>query len=88
VRDRATFRPFATYLALIRAARAQDERAFSWRREPYEFEERRLAIDLLLGRSDLRPAIEAGVEDRELEQRWSADLAAFQTLRQRYLLYP
>ena len=56
----ATFRPFATYLVLIREARRQAPESFAWRTEAYEFESSRLAIDLLLGRGDLRPRLESG----------------------------
>jgi uncharacterized protein YbbC (DUF1343 family) len=88
VTDRAVFRPFATYLALILAARAQDPAAFDWRREPYEFERDRLAIDLLLGRAGLREAIEAGAGVEEIEATWRDDLDSFAETRREFLIYP
>jgi uncharacterized protein YbbC (DUF1343 family) len=88
VTDSEAFRPFSVYLALIRAARTQDRAAFDWRREPYEFESDRLAIDLLLGRHDLRPMLEGGASVGEMEAVWAAGLAAFRELRDRHLLYP
>lgn len=88
VTDRERFRPFATYLAVLREARRIEPGLFDWRREVYEFERDRLAIDLLLGRADLRSRLEAGESVRDLEASWTADLSAFDALRRRFLIYP
>ena len=85
--DRDAFRPFATYLALIAAARDLTPAKFAWRTEPYEFEAERPAIDLLLGREDLRPMLEAGASLEDLERSWSDDLAEFDETRRQFLLY-
>lgn len=86
VTDAERFKPFATYLALIVEARRQSRR-FRWRRPPYEFERRRLPIDLLCGGDRIRRAIEGGVPLRRLERAWRADLTRFARQRRRYLLY-
>jgi uncharacterized protein YbbC (DUF1343 family) len=88
ITDRTKARPFATYLVLIREARRLARDQFDWRRERYEFVEDRLAIDLLLGRSDLRPMIEAGAPVHEMESAWSPGLARFLRERDRVLRYP
>ncbi len=88
VSDRETFRPFATYLALLREARLLSPDSFDWRREPYEFESSRLAIDLLLGVPGLREALERGEELRAMEASWLPALREFERLRRRFLLYP
>ncbi|MCP3981972.1 MAG: DUF1343 domain-containing protein [bacterium] len=85
--ERHTFRPFATYLTLIAACRRQAPAAFAWRTEAYEFEVERMAIDLLLGRPDLRAALEAGEPVERLEARWSDELAEFSAARDEYLAY-
>jgi uncharacterized protein YbbC (DUF1343 family) len=87
VDDPACFRPFATYLAVIGAARRLAPEAFAWRTEAYEFETTRPAIDLLLGREDLRPLLEQGAPLEEIEGLWRDDLAAFADLRRPHLLY-
>lgn len=87
VTDRAAARPFATYLVLIREARRLAPAAFDWRRERYEFVDDRLAIDLLLGRPDLRPMIEAGAPLGDMEAVWAPDLTRFIRERERILLY-
>ena len=87
VTDTVAFRPFATYLALITEARRLAPDRFDWRREVYEFETRRLAIDLLLGCDNLRPMIEEGTRWEEMEQEWQAGLRDFLAIRAAYLLY-
>jgi uncharacterized protein YbbC (DUF1343 family) len=87
VTDRAAFRPFATYLVLLREARRLAPDSFDWRREPYEFETDRLAIDLLLGRADLRGMIEDGAPLAEMEGTWASELEAFGRLRGQFLIY-
>jgi uncharacterized protein YbbC (DUF1343 family) len=81
-------RPFATYLVLLREARRLAPDRFDWRRERYEFVDDRLAIDLLLGRNDLRPMIEAGAALSEMERAWAPALSRFLALRRSALLYP
>jgi len=88
VTDPARFKPFATYLVLLREALRIDPASFAWRTETYEFETSRLAIDLLLGREDLRPMIESGATLAEMEAGWSDELGAFLELRRKFLLYP
>ena len=88
VTERESFRPFATYLILLREARRLAPDSFDWRREPYEFENDRLAIDLLLGRADLRGMIEGGAPLAEMEATWARELEAFGELRRKFLIYP
>jgi uncharacterized protein YbbC (DUF1343 family) len=88
VTDRDGFRPLATYLVLVREARRLAPDLFDWRRERYEFVSDRLAIDLLLGRADLRSMLEEGAPLAAMEAAWADDLAAFSQVRRRVLLYP
>jgi uncharacterized protein YbbC (DUF1343 family) len=78
VTDEAAFRPFITGLALIALARRQAPRRFAWRRPPYEFERRRLPIDILLGTDTIRRALERGQPLRALERAWRGPLARWQ----------
>jgi uncharacterized protein YbbC (DUF1343 family) len=80
-------RTFAIYLVLIREARRMALDLFDWRREQYEFVDDRLAIDLLLGRADVRPMLEAGASLAELESIWAPGLSRFLDDRNRFLLY-
>ncbi len=88
VGDARRFRPFASYLVLLREARRLASSEFDWRREPYEFETGRLAIDLLLGKPGLREMLECGASLAEMEASWADGLREFDALRRRYLIYP
>lgn len=88
VLDRNRFRSFQWYLDAIRVARELDPERFDWRREPYEFENERLAIDLLLGRPGIREGLEQGVSAGELADSWSSGLVRFRRDRRPFLLYP
>ena len=88
VTDSRKARPFATYLVLLREARRHAPDLFDWRRDRYEFVDDRLAIDLLLGRTDLRPMLEAGASLAAMESAWTPGLARFISDRERVLLYP
>ena len=85
--DRARFKPFLTGLAVIAAANRTAPRAFAWRRPPYEFERRRLPIDILCGTDRIRLALEAGEPLGRVERGWEADLRAWRRRRAPALLY-
>lgn len=87
VDDADRFRPFACYLDLISLARRQDPSAFAWREEAYEFVGDRLAIDLLLGRPDLRVMIEGGATSAVMERVWLDELREFEARRRAWLAY-
>ena len=87
VTDPDRFRPFLTGLALLAGARRLAPRRFAWRRPPYEYERRRLPIDVLCGTDALRRALERGVPVRALAATWRRDLARWTRARAPYLLY-
>jgi molybdopterin-guanine dinucleotide biosynthesis protein MobB len=71
VTDRKRYRPYETGLRVIEAARAIAPKAFSWRKESYEFESKP-AIDLLTGSSEFRELVDAGADLSEYCRRQSA----------------
>jgi uncharacterized protein YbbC (DUF1343 family) len=87
VTDRARFKPFATGLAIVGTARRLARRAFAWRRPPYEFERRRLPIDILLGTDRIRRALERDRPLGEIERSWVGDLTKWKRRRTPALLY-
>ena len=87
VTDRARFRSFPTYLALIHHARAQDPEAFAWRQPPYEYEFEKLPFDILCGGNAIRGAIEAGRSPLDLAADWRRDQRRFEQRRRPFLLY-
>jgi uncharacterized protein YbbC (DUF1343 family) len=87
VTDAARFKPFLTGLAEIAVARRLAPRGFAWRRPPYEFEKKRMPIDILCGTDTIRRAIEKGTPLPAIERAWQRDLERWKRLRARYLLY-
>jgi uncharacterized protein YbbC (DUF1343 family) len=85
--DRARFQPFLTGLAVIAVARRQAPRAFRWRRPPYEFERRKLPIDILLGTDTIRRMLTRGGTLRAIERRWQPALNTWKRRRAAYLEY-
>jgi uncharacterized protein YbbC (DUF1343 family) len=85
--DREIFRPVETGVALLGTLRAGDPSRFQWREPPYEYEHKKLPIDILAGSSQLREQIEAGVPAREIARSWEAAVAEFDEIRRRFLLY-
>ncbi|HEY5241572.1 MAG TPA: DUF1343 domain-containing protein [Polyangiaceae bacterium] len=60
VTDARTFRPMATYLALLALSHAQDPARFVFRTEKYEFRDDVPALDLLTGDAEARERITRG----------------------------
>jgi uncharacterized protein YbbC (DUF1343 family) len=69
--DPASFRPVATYLALVTLAHAQRPDAFRFRTERYEFVDDIPAFDLLTGSAEARQAILAGEDARAVGERFA-----------------
>jgi uncharacterized protein YbbC (DUF1343 family) len=87
VGDRRRFPAFLAYLLLIAHARRQAPARFAWRKPPYEYETRKLPIDILCGSPRERLAIERGRSLRALAPEWRRELARFRRRRARFLLY-
>lgn len=87
VTDAKVFPSFLAGLAVIKHARALGGKKFQWRQQVYEFVKDRLAMDLLLGRAELRPMLEKGASLAAMQRTWKADHAAFLKQRARVLMY-
>ena len=87
VTDHQRFKPFVTGLALLTSARRLAPRAFAWRQPPYEFERRRLPIDILCGNDAIRRALERGTDLSVIERAWRPALAGWARRRAPDLLY-
>ena len=90
VDDPDVCRPYRCGVEILRVLHEAAPAAFAWRREPYEFESDRPAIDLLTGDSRFRTGLErndpGGIDEWIAE--WAGDEAAFRAARLPYLLYP
>jgi uncharacterized protein YbbC (DUF1343 family) len=87
VTNRSLFRPVATAVALLEAFRHAGPDRFAWRQPPYEYEHKKMPIDILYGSAALREGLESGHGADEITRAWDGDLAPFLTIRDRFLLY-
>lgn len=87
VTDRHAFRPVETGVALLQAFRDLGPTAFAWRDPPYEYEYNLAPIDILCGASEVRERLERGDDARAIARDWAPAIAAFNDIRQRFLLY-
>ncbi len=63
VTDTSRFRPYETSLKLLAAVIFHHGGRFEWKQPPYEYEFETLPIDLIIGDSEIRQAIEAGPDN-------------------------
>ena len=87
VRDRRSFQPYRTGLAVLVAVRKLWPESFAWRTEPYEFRDDVPAIDLLTGRPAVRQAIDRGVGLDEVARIASGGAEVYGAGRDKALLY-
>jgi len=87
VRDRWTFRPVESAVALLETFRNESGGAFTWKEPPYEYEYERNPFDVLAGSPMLREQIESGVAASEIARSWEPAVNEFAKLREPFLLY-
>jgi uncharacterized protein YbbC (DUF1343 family) len=87
VLDRETFEPYVTGVAAIAAAKALYPESFAWREPPYEYEYKKLPIEILCGGKGLPQLMEIGAKPPEIRAAWQKDVARFLDQRRPYLLY-
>jgi len=81
------YRPYRTSLALLKAIVETYGDKFAWRKPPYEYDFKRLPIDLIFGDSSIRVNLEEGKDIEELLDYCSKDLQGFLESRKPYLIY-
>lgn len=87
VTEPGRFLSYRLSLALLEALLHLYPQDFAWKQPPYEYEYEKLPIDLILGSSAVREALENGAEIIELERSWQEELAAFEERRRIAFLY-
>ena len=85
--DKQIFRSYETAIALLKTIIEIHKENFEWKNPPYEYEYDKLPIDLILGNSALREAIQEGEEMFEIKKIWLSEYEDFNELRRPYLLY-
>jgi uncharacterized protein YbbC (DUF1343 family) len=82
-----TFLPYRTSLALLQATILLYPEHFQYKQPPYEYEFKRLPMDLILGDREVRKQLEDDRAVREIENLWQGELQAFDLKRKKYYLY-
>ncbi|MCK5509650.1 MAG: DUF1343 domain-containing protein, partial [Desulfobacterales bacterium] len=60
---------------------------FEWKQPPYEYEYKRLPIDLIIGDKEIRRCIEKNDDIDEIARCWQNDLNEFIEISKSYHLY-
>jgi len=85
VTDREQFFPFEIALAIVKYSHEFHPDSFRWKSPPYEYEEKKLPFDIIVGSDRLRKIMDR--ELREIFMSWYEDLQEFKTIREKYLIY-
>ena len=88
VSDRQAYEPYLTGIAVLSVARDLYPDSFKWREPPYEYEHKKLPIEILCGGKSIPESIWCGTPLDQIRQSWQDDVAAFYRKRECYLLYP
>jgi uncharacterized protein YbbC (DUF1343 family) len=88
VLDRDKFRSFRAYYELIRLAARLYPGEFAWQKPPYEFEYRRLPIDMICGGEMIRKALESGDPFGRIHDGIEREIHAYAGSVRPFLLYP
>jgi uncharacterized protein YbbC (DUF1343 family) len=85
---RSKFRPFKTGVAVLGAVHDLYPGHFAWKRPPYEYETKKMPIDILAGTGRLRKYIESGEKLDRMEEWWKEESIQFdKEHRKKYLIY-
>ncbi len=81
------YRPYETSLRLLQAIIRNHPADFEWKQPPYEYETRRLPIDLIIGDRQIRSRLENMEPIESVAESWQAELEAFSQVSRQFHLY-
>jgi uncharacterized protein YbbC (DUF1343 family) len=85
--DPRAYKPYYTTLAVIQEIMQTWPDQFCFIPPPYEYEFKKLPIDIISGDEAIRKGLEARRNLEEMEASWQEDLVGFLAKRKQYLLY-
>ncbi|MBI4682615.1 MAG: DUF1343 domain-containing protein [Nitrospirae bacterium] len=86
--NREKFKPFKTGIAILKTVHELYPGQFKWKKPPYEYETKKMPIDILAGTDSLRKDIEEGVSLEQLEDSWKSQCLEFKKkVYKKYLIY-
>ena len=80
-------RPYETSLRLLQAVIKHHKKDFEWKQPPYEYETKKLPIDLIIGDGKIRSRLENMEPLESIVESWQTELQEFSEVSQRYHLY-
>ena len=87
ITDPDRYRPYRTTIKLLQAIKRLHANTFQWKPPPYEYEFKRLPIDLIIGNRTIRQRIENLDNFDAIEKSWEKELLAFEEMRRSCYLY-
>jgi uncharacterized protein YbbC (DUF1343 family) len=87
VKERDELEPFLTGIAVIATVRRLYPESFQWRLPPYEYEYKKMPIEILCGGSRIPDEIDRGTPLPEIRGEWQDEVFRFMNRRRPYLLY-
>jgi uncharacterized protein YbbC (DUF1343 family) len=87
ITDPDAYRPYDASLRLLQAVIKQHKKEFEWKPPPYEYETRRLPIDLIIGDGGIRNQIESLEPIEKISESWKPGLDEFLKISRKFHLY-
>jgi len=81
------FNSFRVYYEIIRLIKIQYPDQFLWKQPPYEYETKRLPIDMICGSDFIRKSIEKGLSFEEINPSISSEINLYKKRINNFLLY-
>jgi uncharacterized protein YbbC (DUF1343 family) len=86
--NRKKYKSFKTGVAVIKTIHDLYTNKFEWKNPPYEYEEKKMPIDILAGTDRLRNDIEEGAKINHMDDWWKEECLEFgKNVRKKYLIY-
>ena len=87
ITDRQAYKPYLSALVFVQQILKSHPDDFKFKTPPYEYEYERLPMDLILGSTSVRKALEDTADIRDIEQTWQKKLDRFKQESERFYLY-
>ena len=87
ISDPDEYRPYQTSLRLLQAVILTHRKAFKWKQPPYEYETKRLPIDLIIGSREIRERLENLESIDKIIDSWRIELKEFAEISRGFYLY-
>ena len=81
------YRPYETSLRLLQAVIKHHKKDFEWKQPPYEYEKKRLPIDLIIGDDKIRSRLENMEPLESIKESWQTELNEFSEISRKFHLY-